>query len=152
KDGKTTVLVDTPADIREQLLGARVERLDGVLFTHDHADHTHGIDDLRGMAFAAKRKVDVYFEAATRAVLTQRFDYCFVQPAGSSYPAILTPHDITPPAPLRIDGAGGTIEVCPIVQEHGDMTSLGFRFGAVAYSPDISGVPEASLPLFRGLD
>jgi phosphoribosyl 1,2-cyclic phosphate phosphodiesterase len=152
KGGKTVVLVDTPADLREQLLDARVEKLDGVLFTHDHADHTHGIDDLRGMAFAAKRRVDVYAEARTRAVLTQRFDYCFAQPAGSPYPAILNARDIEPPVPVRIHGEGGTIEAVPILQEHGEIPSLGFRFGDVAYSPDISGIPEASLPLLQGLD
>jgi phosphoribosyl 1,2-cyclic phosphate phosphodiesterase len=152
KAGRTAVLVDTPPDIREQLLDARVETLDGVLFTHDHADHTHGIDDLRGIAFMLKRRVDVYMDDYTRGILMKRFDYCFVQPAGSSYPAILEAHDIRPPEPLRIEGAGGTIEAVPIVQEHGDITSLGFRFGDVAYSPDISGVSEASLALLRDLD
>ena len=84
--------------------------------------------------------------------MIKRFDYCFEQPPGSSYPAIVAAHEIRPPEPLRIEGAGGPIEVMPIVQEHGDITSLGFRFGNVAYSPDISGVPETSLPLLQGLD
>jgi phosphoribosyl 1,2-cyclic phosphate phosphodiesterase len=152
KGGRTAVLVDTPPDLREQLLDARVETLDAVFFTHDHADHTHGIDDLRGVAFNARRRVDVYLDAHTRGVLTQRFDYCFVQPPGSSYPAILTAHDIAPPEPIRIDGAGGVIKVVPILQQHGDIHSLGFRFGNVAYSPDISGVEDAYLPLLAGLD
>ena len=152
KGGRTSVLVDTPPDIREQLLEARVEALDGVLFTHDHADHTHGIDDLRGIAFALRRRVDVYLDAHTRGVVTQRFEYCFVQPPGSAYPAILEAHDIRPPEPVRIEGAGGPIEAVPIVQEHGEISSLGFRFGNVAYSPDIAGVPESSLPLLQGLD
>jgi phosphoribosyl 1,2-cyclic phosphate phosphodiesterase len=152
KGGSTAVLVDTPPDIREQLLDARVDRLDGVLFTHDHADHTHGIDDLRGIAFVLGRRVDVYLDASTRSILTKRFDYCFVQPPGSAYPAILDPHDIRPPEPVRIDGAGGPIEAVPIMQEHGDIASLGFRFGNVAYSPDISGVPDTSLAAFNGLD
>jgi phosphoribosyl 1,2-cyclic phosphate phosphodiesterase len=152
KGGRTTVLVDTPPDIREQLLEARVEALDGVLFTHDHADHTHGIDDLRGIAFMLRRRVDVYLDAHTRRVVTQRFEYCFVQPPGSAYPAILEAHDIRPPEPVRIEGAGGPIEAVPVVQEHGEISSLGFRFGNVAYSPDIAGVPESSLPLLQGLD
>jgi phosphoribosyl 1,2-cyclic phosphate phosphodiesterase len=152
KGGTTTVLVDTPPDIREQLLGVRVVTLDGVLFTHDHADHTHGIDDLRGVFFNARRRIDVYADARTRATLMQRFDYCFVQPPGSAYPAILTAHDIAPPEPVRIDGAGGAVEARPILQEHGDMPSLGFRFGDIAYSPDLSGIPDASLPLLQGLD
>ena len=152
KAGTTTVLVDAPPDIREQLIDARVATLDGVLFTHDHADHTHGIDDLRGIFFNARRRIDVWADARTRAVLTRRFDYCFMQPPGSSYPAILTARDINPPTPVRIDGPGGPIEAIPIPQEHGDIPSLGFRFGGVAYSPDISGVPDASLPLLQGLD
>jgi phosphoribosyl 1,2-cyclic phosphate phosphodiesterase len=152
KGGRTAVLVDTPPDIREQLLEARVEALDGVLFTHDHADHTHGIDDLRCMAFILRRRVDVYLDAHTRDVVTRRFEYCFVQPPGSAYPAILEAHDIRPPEPVRIEGAGGPIEAVPIVQEHGEISSLGFRFGNVAYSPDIAGVPESSLPLLHGLD
>jgi phosphoribosyl 1,2-cyclic phosphate phosphodiesterase len=152
KGGRTAVLVDTPPDIREQLLDARVETLDGVLFTHDHADHTHGIDDLRGIAFMLRRRVDVYFDAHTRDILLKRFDYCFAQPAGSSYPPILMAHDIHPPEPIRIKGAGGSIDVVPVPQEHGDIGSLGFRFGDVLYSPDISGLPDASLPLLAGLD
>ena len=106
------MLVDTPPDIREQLLGVRVVTLDGVLFTHDHADHTHGIDDLRGVFFNARRRIDVYADARTRATLMQRFDYCFVQPPGSAYPAILDAHDIRPPEPVRIDGAGGRSRRC----------------------------------------
>lgn len=150
--GKTTVLVDTPADIREQLLQARVSNIDGVLFTHDHADHTHGIDDLRGIFFVTKRRLHVYADPATRRTLESRFDYCFAQRTGSLYPAILAAHDINPPEPLRIEGAGGVIEVQPILQMHGDGTSLGFRFGSLAYSPDISGIPDESLPLLQGLD
>ena len=152
KQGCTTVLVDTPPDLREQLLAARVEHIDGALFTHAHADHAHGIDDLRGMFFITKRRIPVYADANTRAILETRFDYCFSQKPGSIYPAILRAHDIRPPEPIRIDGAGGPIEVVPILQEHGDAPALGFRFGAVAYSPDISGVPEASVPLLQGLD
>jgi phosphoribosyl 1,2-cyclic phosphate phosphodiesterase len=150
--GRTTVLVDTPADMREQLLDVGVAALDGVLFTHDHADHTHGIDDLRGVFFNMRRRVPVWADAATRRTLETRFDYCFAQKPGSLYPSILLAHDIVPPDPVRINGAGGVIEAVPIVQEHGDSPSLGFRFGNVAYSPDIGGIPESSLPLLEGLD
>jgi phosphoribosyl 1,2-cyclic phosphate phosphodiesterase len=150
--GRTTVLVDTPPDLREQLLDAPVATLDGVLFTHDHADHTHGIDDLRAIFFNTKRRVWVWADTATRKTLEARFDYCFQQRSGSLYPAILQAHDITPPEPVRIDGRGGAIEAVPIQQEHGDIPSLGFRFGNVAYSPDISGLPESSIPLLQGLD
>jgi phosphoribosyl 1,2-cyclic phosphate phosphodiesterase len=152
KSGRSTVLVDTPPDLREQLLDANIGTLDGVLFTHDHADHTHGIDDLRGVFFNVRHRVRVWADVATRKTLESRFDYCFLQRPGSLYPPILQMHDIRPPVPVRIDGAGGTIEAVPILQEHGDGPSLGFRFGRVAYSPDISGLPDASLPLLQGLD
>jgi phosphoribosyl 1,2-cyclic phosphate phosphodiesterase len=152
KGGRTGVLVDTPADIREQLLAERVETLDGVLYTHDHADHTHGIDDLRGVFFNMRRRVRVWADAPTRKTLEARFDYCFQQKPGSIYPAILQAHDIEPPHPVRIEGSGGAIEAVPIPQDHGDSPSLGFRFGNVAYSPDIGGIPESSIPLLQGLD
>ena len=152
KSGATNVLIDTPPDMREQVLATRVQALDAVLYTHDHADHTHGIDDLRGFYFNSRRRIDVYVNAETRTTLMQRFGYCFVQPAGSEYPAILNAHEVRPAEPIRIDGAGGPIEALPILQEHGDIPSLGFRFGDLAYSPDLSGVPEASVPQLQGLD
>lgn len=150
--GRTTVLVDTPADLREQLLEARVSKVDGVLYTHDHADHTHGIDDLRGLFFVMRRRIQVWADAATMARLVTRFDYCFAQQEGSLYPAILDQREIKPPEPVRIEGDGGVIEAVPILQAHGDGVSLGFRFGNVAYSPDVSGIPDSSLPLLQGLD
>jgi phosphoribosyl 1,2-cyclic phosphate phosphodiesterase len=150
--GATSVLVDTPPDLHEQLLGTNVFTLDAVLYTHDHADHTHGIDDLRGVYFNARRRIDIHADAQTKATLLRRFDYCFVQPPGSIYPPILEAHEIRPAEPVVIEGAGGRIEALPVVLEHGDMPALGFRFGGLFYSPDLSGIPDASLPLLRGLD
>lgn len=150
--GTTTVLVDTPPDLREQLLSVRCEHIDGVLFTHDHADHTHGIDDLRMVAYAMKSRIPCHFDAETRDSLTTRFAYCFDKMHGSSYPPILLAQTLEPGAPVSISGAGGAIGVLPVRQLHGDIASLGFRFGNVAYSPDIGGIPEASLPLLAGLD
>ena len=152
RDRHTTVLVDTPPEVREQLLDANIGALDGVLYTHDHADHTHGIDDLRAVSFNIKRRVPIWADAATRAALEGRFEYCFRQRAGSGYPAILEASTIVPPEPVRIEGRGGAIEAVPIPLEHGDMPVLGFRFGNVAYSPDVGGIPETSIPLLQGLD
>ena len=151
-DGTTRVLVDTPPDLREQLLEADVGLLDGVLYTHEHADHCHGIDDLRIVAYNGRRRVDVYYDAATGEVLHQRFGYCFETPEGSEYPAVLTGHEIRPGEAVRIDGAGGVIEVLPFRQSHGSGETLGFRFGGLAYSPDLSDLPEESLPHLAGLD
>ncbi|MEZ5853544.1 MAG: MBL fold metallo-hydrolase [Hyphomicrobiaceae bacterium] len=150
--GQTKALIDASPDLREQLLDAGVANIDGVLFTHDHADHTHGIDDLRILAFNMRRRVDVYFEAATMATLLARFDYCFRTPAGSSYPPILNAHEIRPPEPVTIDGAAGPIVATPIMQEHGPQASLGFRVGDVAYSPDISGLSAEAQSQLQGLD
>jgi phosphoribosyl 1,2-cyclic phosphate phosphodiesterase len=123
-----------------------------VLYTHDHADHTHGIDDLRAVYFNIKRRVPVWADAATRATLEARFEYCFRQRPGSGYPAILEASTITPPAPVTIDGRGGAVEAVPIPLDHGEISALGFRFGNVAYSPDVGGIPESSVPLLQGLD
>jgi phosphoribosyl 1,2-cyclic phosphate phosphodiesterase len=152
KRGTTSVLVDSGPDIREQLLGVRAQAIDGVIYTHDHADHTHGIDDLRILAYRMKRRIDVWFDAETRTSLTTRFAYCFKTPEGSSYPPILTSHDIVHGEPFAVPGAGGEVEALPVPQEHGGMDSLGFRIGDLAYSPDISGLPEASISMFEGLD
>jgi phosphoribosyl 1,2-cyclic phosphate phosphodiesterase len=99
-----------------------------------------------------KRRVDCYFDAPTRESLLSRFAYCFTTPPGSNYPPILMSKDLVAGAPVVIDGAGGPLEVLPVLQEHGDIPSLGFRFGNVAYSPDISALPAESESLMRGLD
>lgn len=150
--GRTTMLIDTPPDMREQLLGVDLASVDGVLYTHDHADHTHGIDDLRMLAFNMKRRVDVHFDAFTRDSLMSRFGYCFRTPPGSNYPPILNAHEIHPLRPVTVNGAGGPIEALPFQQAHGEIDSLGFRIGNVAYSPDVSGLPEESVARLQGLD
>jgi phosphoribosyl 1,2-cyclic phosphate phosphodiesterase len=151
-NGRTAVLIDTPPDLREQLLDIRLSALDGVIYTHDHADHTHGIDDLRMVAYAMKRRITCHMDAVTKAALEARFAYCFKAQEGSSYPPILTTADIIPPAPIVIEGGGGAITAMPIPQRHGDIDSLGFRFGNVAYSPDISAFIDGSERMLEGLD
>lgn len=152
EDGITTALVDSSPDLRQQLLDAGVGWLDGVLYTHDHADHSHGIDDLRMVSFNGRRRVEVYYDAATGKLLRNRFAYCFESPPGSEYPAILKGHEIRPGVPVAISGAGGAIEALPFRQIHGQGETLGFRFGGIAYSPDVSDLPEESLEALQGLD
>ena len=144
EEGRTRLLVDTSPDLREQLLGADVRNLDGVLYTHDHADHTHGIDDLRGLFHTMGRKIDVYGDARTLDVLTRRFDYIFTSKEG--YPAFCETHEIT--GAFRI----GDIEVEPFEQIHGPITSLGFRFGPVAYSTDLNDLSEESFAVLEGVE
>jgi phosphoribosyl 1,2-cyclic phosphate phosphodiesterase len=149
--GTTRILVDTSPDLREQLLDADVNWLDGVLYTHEHADHTHGIDDLRGLFLKRRRRVDVYLDEPTAKSLHARFGYCFESPPGSEYPPILQEHRLSAGQSVTVAGEGGTITALPLLQEHGDIPSLGFRFGDLAYSCDLSSVPEATLPALAGL-
>jgi phosphoribosyl 1,2-cyclic phosphate phosphodiesterase len=150
--GKTSVLVDTSPDLREQLLDADVTKLDGVLFTHEHADHTHGIDDLRGLFIKHRRRIDAYLDEPTSRALHARFGYCFMTPPGSTYPPILAEHRIHPGHPVVIDGDGGPLAAIPVMLDHGDIPCLGFRFGTVAYTADLVGMPDDSATALMGLD
>ncbi len=150
--GVTQVLVDTSPDLREQLLDAKVEWLDGVLFTHQHADHTHGIDDLRGLFIKRRRRLDVYLDAPTAQAMRARFGYCFQSPPGSEYPPIVNEHRLTAGVPVTVKGEGGEITALPLLQEHGDIPSLGFRFGKLAYSCDLSGLPAETVPALAGIE
>ncbi|WP_179381180.1 MBL fold metallo-hydrolase [Jannaschia marina] len=149
-EGTTRVLIDTSPDMRAQLLDAGVGALDGVVFTHAHADHCHGIDDLRMIVFNQRARLDVWADAPTWADLSQRFGYAFEAPAGSSYPPILTRHPID--GAVTVEGAGGPITLHPIEVGHGDIQALGFRVGGLCYMPDVNTIPpEAEFPL-SGLD
>jgi phosphoribosyl 1,2-cyclic phosphate phosphodiesterase len=150
--GVTRILIDTGPDLREQLIDADVTWLDAVLYSHEHADHTHGIDDLRGLFLKNRRRVDAYADDPTTRMMMTRFAYCFVQPPGSEYPPIVRMHAMKAGEPLTIDGKGGPIEALPFLMDHGDIQALGFRFGDVAYSSDLHDLPEASIPAVSGLD
>jgi phosphoribosyl 1,2-cyclic phosphate phosphodiesterase len=150
-EGTTTVLVDASPDLREQLLDIGVGWLDGVLFTHDHADHTHGIDDLRMVSYNGRRRVAVYYDQLTGQQLKQRFAYCFNMSANGEYPPILDGHEIAPGVPVKVLGQGGGIEALPFRQRHGTGETLGFRFGGIAYSPDVSDLPEESLEYLESM-
>jgi phosphoribosyl 1,2-cyclic phosphate phosphodiesterase len=151
-DRVTRVLVDCTPDLREQLLETQVDWIDGVLITHEHADHTHGIDDLRPLFVHKLRQVDVYFDEPTARAVYAKFGYCFETPPGSGYPPIATGRRLTPGVPVVIEGQGGPVEALPVLQAHGDIASLGFRFGNVAYSADIKSLPDESLAAMAGLD
>lgn len=148
----TTVLVDTGPDLRDQLLGANIRRLDGVLYTHEHADHIHGIDDLRPLAIVQRHRIPVYADRITSELLMIRFGYCFETPAGSSYPPILKMNHLKPGLQTSVPGPGGPVETVPFRMIHGDIDTLGFRFGSIAYAPDVSEMPQESLRHLEGLD
>lgn len=147
--GATRVLVDTTPDMHAQLLDAGVGMLDAVVFTHSHADHTHGIDDLRQVVFNIGRRLPVWADGPTQEALLSRFAYAFIQPAGSPYPPILEMNAID--GPFRIEGRGGEISLTPFLCEHGAMDALGFRIGDLAYLPDAVAIPEEHWPLISGL-
>ena len=150
--GITRILVDTSPDLREQLLDAEVDWLDAVFYTHAHADHTHGIDDLRSLVIKHRRRVDVYLDEPTGRALHARFGYCFRSPPGSEYPPIVTEHRLAAGRPVTVEGEGGTVTALPFLQEHGSIASVGFRFGALAYSCDLSGLPAESIAALKGVD
>jgi phosphoribosyl 1,2-cyclic phosphate phosphodiesterase len=149
--GVTTALVDTGPDMREQLIGANVRHVDAVLMTHPHADHTHGIDDLRPLYLQADRRIDVHMDEPTSLVVRNSFSYIFETPEGSSYPPIATDLRLTAGHLCRIEGKGGAIEATPFDLDHGEINALGFRFGGLAYTPDVKRIPQASRPYLEGL-
>ena len=149
---RTSILIDTGPDMRTQMLAAGIRKTDAVLYTHEHADHTHGIDDLRFLAYRMRSRIEVWADERTRASLTKRFDYCFAGGGQKDYPPILAANTIHPPEVITVTGDAGPMQITPIAQEHGHIPSLGFRVGNLAYSPDISGFQNGSEELLRNLD
>ncbi|WP_262691662.1 MBL fold metallo-hydrolase [Kordiimonas aestuarii] len=143
EEGDTTLLFDTTPDLREQMLDAEVQRLDAVFYTHDHADHTHGIDDLRGFFQATRERVPVYADPQTLDILKHRFDYIFR--SQNNYPAICKAKAIKSLTTV------GDITVIPFEQGHGDGISMGYRFGDMAYSTDLDRLPETAIEALTGV-
>lgn len=143
EDGETVILVDTTPDLREQILSARIKHLDAVLYTHDHADHTHGIDDLRGFFQASRQKIPVYGDPQTIDLLKSRFSYIFKSENG--YPAICSARVIS--GATSING----VNIVPFEQGHGAGLSLGYRFGDMAYSTDLDRMPESAFEALEGV-
>jgi phosphoribosyl 1,2-cyclic phosphate phosphodiesterase len=150
ESGEARLLVDTSPDMREQLLDARVSALDAVLLTHAHADHLHGIDDLRTVNRLMGKAIPVYADAATMEEVEQRFGYIFtpINPAAKSafYKPSLERRVIDGP----FEAAG--IAVTPFVQDHGFSRTLGFRIGRFAYSTDVINLDEAAFAALAGID
>lgn len=150
ESGTTRVLIDTSPDMRDQLLDAGVGELDAVIYTHAHADHTHGVDDLRMIVFNMRQRLPVWADEATQADLMMRFGYAFIQPEGSAYPPILDMNMIE--SDITIEGAGGALTFEPITVNHGRIDALAFRVGGLCYLPDVAHIPEEAWPAFEGLD
>lgn len=145
QDGGKTVLIDTSPDLREQLIDAGVTRVDAVVWTHDHADQAHGIDDLRALTLR-HGPVDGWADPRTMSVLKERFGYCFATEPGSFYSALYRERIIDGP----FDAVG--IPMIPFYQHHGKIMSLGFRFGPIAYANDVVRLDEAAFVAMAGVD
>jgi phosphoribosyl 1,2-cyclic phosphate phosphodiesterase len=144
----TTILVDTSPDLRAQLLDSQVSRVDAVIWTHDHADHVHGLDDLRQLFHLQGTPIAGYARPATIAVLRERFGYVFE--GGDGYPATATLDQL--PDTLHV----GDIMVRVVDQPHGTITSAGLRFEvdgkSIAYATDFHQMTNAMRALYSGLD
>ncbi|HTI65956.1 MAG TPA: MBL fold metallo-hydrolase [Caulobacteraceae bacterium] len=150
-DEATTVLVDTAPDLRLQAVAAGVKRVDAVLYTHDHADQVGGIDDLRAFYLRNRVRTPCYMDAFTQAQMLQRYGYAFETRGG--YPAICDPLPLPPHGVgWSIEGPSGPVPVLGFDQDHGEIRSVGFRFGPVAYSSDVVGLPEASYAALAGVE
>lgn len=147
-DGITRVLIDTSPDLRNQLLEAGVGTLDAVAYTHSHADHVHGLDDLRMIVFNMRARLPVWADGATQNDLISRFGYAFVQPEGSPYPPILDMTTID--GPFTVEGAGGAVTLRPFEVVHGAIDALGFRVGPLAYLPDVSAMTDEAWAVVSG--
>jgi phosphoribosyl 1,2-cyclic phosphate phosphodiesterase len=150
--GVTRILIDTSPDLREQLIDADVDHLDAVFLTHEHADQTHGIDDLRSVVMHQRRRIPVYMNQSTADHILLRFSYCFVSPPGSDYPPILDSHLVESGESRSIEGKGGPLTISPFMMRHGNIPALGYRIADAAYTPDVSDIPRESWRFLEDLD
>lgn len=149
-DGVTTILIDTGPDLREQLLDASVGTLNGVVYTHAHADHVHGLDDLRMVVFNMRERLQVWADGDTSTALLDRFGYAFVQPKGSPYPPICELNLIN--GDVTIDGPGGPITLSTFAVGHGSIEALGIKVAGMVYMPDVAEIPDDAWAHLENLD
>jgi phosphoribosyl 1,2-cyclic phosphate phosphodiesterase len=142
--GTTRIVIDTSPDLREQLIDANVDHIDAVFLTHEHADQTHGIDDLRSVVMHMRRRIPVHMNQSTAAHMLLRFSYCFVSPPGSDYPPILDHLAIEGGESRTIEGKGGAVTLTAFDLQHGQIPALGYRIGDAVYTPDVSDIPQSS--------
>jgi len=149
--GVTRIVIDTSPDLREQLIDADVDHIDAVFLTHEHADQTHGIDDLRSVVMHQRSRIPVYLNRSTADHILLRFSYCFVAPPGSDYPPILDNCAIEAGESRTIEGKGGPVTLSAFMLKHGNIPALGYRISDAAYTPDVSDIPPESWPFLENL-
>ena len=150
--GTTRIVIDTSPDLREQLIDANVDHIDAVFLTHEHADQTHGIDDLRSVVLHQRRRIPLYLNQSTANHIMSRFSYCFISPEGSDYPPILDSHSIEAGDSRAIEGKGGAVTLSAFIMQHGLIPALGYRIGDAAYTPDVSDIPAESWHALENLE
>jgi phosphoribosyl 1,2-cyclic phosphate phosphodiesterase len=150
--GTTRIVIDTAPDLREQLIDANVDHIEAVFLTHEHADQTHGIDDLRSVVMHQRKRIPVHMNKVTADHILLRFSYCFVSPPGSDYPPILDHHSIEAGERQTIQGKGGAVTLSAFIMQHGNIPALGYRIGDAAYTPDVSDIPPESWPQLENLE
>jgi phosphoribosyl 1,2-cyclic phosphate phosphodiesterase len=150
--GVTRIVIDTSPDLREQLIDAEVDHIEAVFLTHEHADQTHGIDDLRSVVMHQRKRIPLYLNRSTGKEILARFSYCFVSPPGSDYPPILDHHAIEAGESRTIEGKGGPVTLSAFLVQHGNIPALGYRIGDAAYTPDVNDIPRESWPQLENLE
>jgi phosphoribosyl 1,2-cyclic phosphate phosphodiesterase len=149
-DGGTNILIDTPPELRLQLIAAGVSRVDAILFTHDHADHVHGIDDIRALSDRRDVPIDMYGPPETMERLARRFAYIF-DDSIKALPGTSKPegraHPLVPGQSVRI----GDVEVMPVAVPHGPVSVYGYRIGKLGYITDAKELPDEAVRAFRGV-
>lgn len=146
--GGKTLLIDTGPDLRLQALREGVTDIDAVLYTHPHADHLNGIDDLRAFCYIRRGAIPLYGNASMMRNIAERFDYCLQPPGVHWDKPVLVPHVVEPGAGIEVAG----VSVLPVSVLHGRWPILGWRIGRVAYLTDVSAIPEESHALLAGLE
>lgn len=149
-DGGTRLLVDTPPELRMQLIAAAVDRVDAVLFTHDHADHTHGLDDIRAITVRRDGPITMYGPADSLERLSRRFAYIF-DASVRALPGTAKPEGVLRPLADGETATIGDVEVRAVALPHGPVTVFGYRVGNLGYITDAQAVPESALEIFRGV-
>lgn len=151
---RTIILVDTSPDLREQLLLTQTKHIDAVLFTHEHADQTHGIDDVRALAYRMRSRIPAYMDDFTKGHVVGKFSYLFEMPEGRVHPPIL---DLQPlfkdGDTIKIDGPGGVISIDVLGISHGPTPAFGFKFNdQMAYTPDVWSIPPQVIEKLQNID
>jgi phosphoribosyl 1,2-cyclic phosphate phosphodiesterase len=150
-DAGRRVLIDTPPELRLQLLATGIDRIDALLFTHEHADHTHGLDDIRALSPGADRILPVYGPPETLATLAFRFPYVF-DPTMVALPGTSKPEAVAHPLQAGVGERIADVEVIPVEVPHGKVRVFGYRIGALGYVTDAKQVPDAAMAILAGVE